>query len=48
MTRPPHPSPAVAASAWRIWLPRVILVLLGLHFGRGVLPFTPVEGDELG
>lgn len=48
MIRAPHSSPAVAASAASIWLPRVILLLLGLHFGRGVLPFTPVEGDELG
>lgn len=37
-----------APPPFRVWLPRILLVLLGLHFARGVLPFTPVEGDESG
>jgi hypothetical protein len=32
---------------WR-WLPRVLLIIVGLHWAIGVWPFTPVEGDDQG
>jgi hypothetical protein len=31
-----------------LWLPRLLVLLLALHFGRAVLPFAPVEGDDVG
>lgn len=40
--------PAATQSPFSVWLPRVLVVLLALHFARGVLPFAPVEGDEMG
>ena len=33
---------------FRIWLPRVLALLLCLHLSRGLLPFTAVEGDDQG
>lgn len=30
------------------WWPRILLLLLVLHYSRGILPCVPVEGDEQG
>jgi MFS family permease len=39
-----HPRPA----GWHLWLPRLLVIGLVLHLSRGLLPFVPAEGDDLG